>query len=195
MKRNGHLTLDGEHRYWLNGRRVIGVTEILRLSGWINGDFYTEEARYRGTYVHAACHIINTGRLKWDSVRPGYRPYIEAYCAFLEETGFTVSEAERRDHHPTLQFAGTWDLYGIFPHRKTPDIGDIKTGRKEKWWKFQSAAYRGIKMAQDDLAGIGRFSLELRDNGEYHIERHDNHKHDWEVFDASRIIALERMAA
>lgn len=141
------------HVYTMHGRRVPGVTEILKAVG-VSVDFEALAAtsasraeaiaakRELGHAVHADAHAFDDDDLVWESVDPRVEPWLRAWATFRENTGLRPSTRERRVFHPRLWFAGTLD--GIFT---TPQgrriLVDIKTGDPDdSGCQFQTAAYQ-----------------------------------------------------
>lgn len=185
------LTCDEQHHYRVDGRRIPGVHEVIGAGGFIDTRWYTDEGRYKGNYVDQGCYLLTQGKLDWSSVRPSFRGHLEGFQRFLGETGFRVIEAKQAGHHPDWAFAGEWDLYGQFPHKSLPDIGDVKaTASSEGWWRYQTAAYAEIKKAETGKRP-GRFALKLVGDGRYTIERHES-RNDLRVFLACLTIRNER---
>jgi len=86
---------DATHTYTLDGERLPSVTGILQRSGAINFDHIPpsilDKARDRGTAVHRAVHYYNENDLDVDAFRsafPDYWPYVSAWIAFLDTSGF-----------------------------------------------------------------------------------------------------------
>lgn len=80
------LTMDEEHRYWWNGKRVPGMNEVLKAVGIAknypeNGDpFYRE----RGTAVHLAIDLYVKGTLDEESLDPIIIPYFNQARKWLD---------------------------------------------------------------------------------------------------------------
>lgn len=106
---------DDGHRYTLNGLLLPSVTGILLAEGFIDTTWYTEEARTRGSYVHKARHLDDTGELDESTIDPVIAPYLEAWRRFKRETGFVVEESEVPKAQSSYLYAGTPDVNGHFP--------------------------------------------------------------------------------
>lgn len=160
------LILDDAHRYFLDGVRVPGVTEILDGIGLIDTRWFTEESRRRGSAVHAAIHYHLQKDLLWSSVDERIKGYVEAAILFLEESHFDGVEIEQRVVHTGYpMFAGTADVFGVFSSKET--LADWKSGAISDVHGLQTALY--------DIAKGGkrrrRIGVQLRDNGTY--RKHD----------------------
>ncbi len=184
----GLLTFDAqEHRYYLDGVEIPGVTTILKTAGI--SDFYGgwTEATYRGLHVHTACEWLDLQDLDWRTVHAPYLGYVRGYEKFLKETGFEHELIEYQGHHEAFRYAGTLDRRGRFPKQQATEarsIIDLKTGIKEDWHSKQTAGYKLLKPEwNDDL----RFALYLHENGTYHLEPHKD-PNDARVFMAALTI-------
>src|SRR5690606_908757 len=134
------------HRYMLDGRELISVTTALREAGLIDDSFWTEEARLRGTYLHAAIALHNEGDLDISSLDPKLVPYFRGYERFLSETRVTIEQTEARVHDEALGYAGTLDLIVAWTSEDGQRITrrgliDIKTGSVPPSVGAQTAAY------------------------------------------------------
>lgn len=152
------------HRYTLEGRELISVTQVLREAGFIETQWATDAAMARGTAVHAAVQAFHeSGVVPEDDVTA---PFFDAYLAFQQEAGFTVAASEERVHDPVLGYAGTLDLRGWFTSQPSGvDLIDIKTGTVPSWVGYQTAAYMRL------LTGTRkrRWALHLRIDGTYRL--------------------------
>lgn len=159
---------EAAHRYTLDGRELVSVTQALTEAGFIDARWFTDEAALRGTYVHAAVALHVEGDLAEDSLDPVIRPYFTAYLAFRRESGFVVDACEERICDPVLGYAGTLDLRGQLPSQRPPrvDILDIKTGAVPSWVGYQTAAYARL------VPGVlkRRWALQLRADGTYRLD-------------------------
>lgn len=113
------FTADG-HIYTLNGLRLPSVTGILKDEGFIDDRFFDDYSRDRGTFVHLATHLDDTGDLDEDTIDPVIMPYLEAWRRFKEESGFIVEQSEISLANTTYNYAGTIDRIGHFPSGSIP---------------------------------------------------------------------------
>ncbi len=103
------------HRYTLNGVSLESVTGILMSEGFIDAQFYTEYGRTRGSYVHKARHLDDTGDLDETTIDPVIAPYLEAWRRFKRESGFVVDQSEVPLANALYKYAGRPDVIGHFP--------------------------------------------------------------------------------
>lgn len=97
------------HTYWLEGRKVPSVTQVLRPLH--NFDFVPRavlQAKQRlGTHVHECCELLDRGEDV--DVLDEAAPYVDAYLDFCAVTGAEVIENECRVYHHGYRYAGTLD--------------------------------------------------------------------------------------
>ena len=160
-----------KHEHYIDGLRVPGVTGILKSEGFVNYQFADPSAMHRGTYVHAACHLINKNDLDWNTIQPDKRGYVEAYQKFIDENGINVLDIQSEQNVYSFQwmFAGILDIIA-----GGASLIDIKTSKvKAPWWKYQTAGYG---LAWNEMQGKkvikNRYSLQLAENGTYKLEEH-----------------------
>lgn len=129
-----------EHIYRLDGVVLPSVTQILEDVGFINSDFYTEEARVRGQRVHLLCQFFDEGDYSVGEARQfNLDGYVESWRKLKERMAFKILEIEKPGYHPILKYAGTPDRVAILGNRGC--VLDFKTGDEEFWHPYQSAAY------------------------------------------------------
>ena len=181
-----------DHTYWLDGRRVYSVTQILE--HWSGMQDVPDEilipAAQRGTNVHEATHLDDLDDLneEW-AASIGVLGYVMAWRKFRRERKFTPSLREHRVYHVAHNYAGTLDAAGsmeILVGRKHRQIDgvlvDIKSGVQDPVAKMQTAAY---------AAPLGRTIKHrgcayLHADGTYDWVEHPNHHEDWADFLACR---------
>jgi hypothetical protein len=165
------------HRYTLDGKTILSVTQYLKLGGFINGDFYTEEGRKKGKAIHALVEYYVKGELDSTSIHPLIIPYFEGFKAFLKETEFKVLSSEDIVFDEIYNYAGKVDLVGRW--KQFPGIInlDIKTGSIPEFTPLQLAAYQ-IKY------GGHRFCLQLKPNATYNLSKEYTDPNDIKIFRA-----------
>lgn len=107
--------LKESHEYVFNGILFESVTSILKDEGFIDSSFFTEYGRQRGSFVHLARHLDDTGELDMDTVDDVILPYLEAWRRFKRESGFIVEQSEVPMAQSSYLYAGTPDVIGRFP--------------------------------------------------------------------------------
>jgi hypothetical protein len=182
------LTFDAAtHAYELDGVRVPSVTGILKASGLI--DFskippsILEDARVRGSKVHAAIHYYNERDLdvaQFCQDFPTYAPYLEAWIKFCAERRFTPVLNEHRIASRHLRVAGTLDCLGILDGVAV--LLEFKTGRPDDVAaNLQTAGYYGLALewaAEDEALAaffklhpvVKRYAVQLRKDATFRVE-------------------------
>lgn len=168
------LAFDAEtHVYMVNGRAVPSVTQLLERHGLVNTEWFTDEARARGTAVHAAIHYLDEGTLDWDSVDPRIKGYLCAYERFVYETQFESYISERPLASAKYHYAGTLDRLGWL--HKLLTLIDFKSGKHVAANEIQLEFYRRLCIENHDELGlspnehIGMQIVELREDGKYKL--------------------------
>ncbi|HEX2882787.1 MAG TPA: hypothetical protein VHO25_24880 [Polyangiaceae bacterium] len=159
------LTLSAEHVYSRAGRIVPSVTQILKETGLVDDQWFTEHSRWRGSAVHAMCHYDDEGDLDEATLDDRLKGYLEAYRLFKTEMGFVATHNERRVYHETLGYAGTFDIKGTFIHGEC--LPDIKSGVVNKVTRYQTVAYAAT---QERPRTLWRLGLGLKPSGKYSLK-------------------------
>jgi hypothetical protein len=168
----GFVYEEDGHRYSLNGVTLPGITQTLRLTGFVDESWFTEESRDRGTATHRACWYLAEGELDWATVDPAILPRVEAFARFLEEHKPKLLAAERPLYSAVYRFAGTFDF--VF---EAPTLGgiidlEVKTGKAGLAAKLQTAGQKVLIEEQMGLKNVGRYGFELTANGRYRFVPH-----------------------
>lgn len=135
------IELDKTHTYHVDGVVWPGVTQVLASAGLVNGQWFTEESRRRGQYVHLMTKLHDLGTLNEDAVSDDMRPYLDAWKRFREESKCEILAVEERVANETYRYAGTLDRRIILAGHHGAGILDLKTGSPESWHAIQTAAY------------------------------------------------------
>lgn len=173
---------EASHRYTLDGREVLSVTQALSEAGLIDRQWFNEGAAERGTRVHAAVQAFHErGALPEDETAP----FFDAYLAFQMDAGFDVEASEEQVCDHVLGYAGTLDLRGHFRAQVSGvDLIDIKTGTVPPHAGFQTAAYARLVPGGPKR----RWALHLRANGTYALVPQTK-RTDERVFLAALLVA------
>jgi hypothetical protein len=159
------LQFDAEtHSYTWRGKQVPSVTQVLKDTGLIDDQWYTERSRQIGQAVHLATEYDDLRKLREETVSVLIRPYLDAWRKFRAETGFTPlpDGIERRIYNQSAQYAGTLDRRGTLGAGEI--LLDIKTGQPQPWHAWQLAAYA---MADIEPRRYRRARVQLRSDGTY----------------------------
>lgn len=177
------------HTYRFEGSEVPGVTRVLSPISSYAGipKAILDAAAARGTYIHECCEMLLWETLDWDSVMPEYRPYVDAFANFLEESGVEVELPEEKVFHPTLKYAGTADLFCRLPKRKKMRraVVDYKTSLKMMPTVGpQVSAYQEAQNATQPKGAekvIDRYGLQLKKDGTYNLVPYES-RNDFNIF-------------
>jgi hypothetical protein len=181
---------EGTHRYWLDGRPVPSVTQVLAPSRAdllaIPSDIL-ERKRALGVAVHRATELIDLGEeLDPDSLDETWLPYIAAWRKFRAEVDFQITHVERKVWHRQMRYAGTLDRFGIL-EKRWPTVIDVKcSAQLHPSYGPQLAAYaRGHAHIEEPDREMEvryrRFVVQLKPDGTYRMPEYTNPL-DWAGF-------------
>lgn len=188
---NGFVYLDETHEYFLDGKRLVSVTEAIRESGLsdfsnINHDVL-KHAQERGIAVHRATHYLDEGDLDWATVSPEIEPYVRAWERFKADTGVIINETEQPLYHATMGFAGTPDR--IIQLNGQAGTLDIKTYDPDNTTGMQLAGYSYLRFGPQRVYNTPkRWGLWLKNDGRYSLKEYED-RGDEAVFMACVTIA------
>ncbi len=182
------------HRYFVDGRPVDSVTQIIGAT-WPELYAHSNEfAMERGSVVHEITSLYDDGTLDEDSVSPIVSGFFDAYKRFLAETGFIVEENERKVYSDSYNYAGTLDRIGRLGAKRV--LIDIKTGNPGWQCGPQTAAYSTAWHEETGEFIRTRYGLWLRESGEYSLIPFRDFQNDFADFTAAqRVIARRRQIA
>lgn len=157
---------------------MISVTELLVKENFIDRTWFDNYGATRGTYVHTACHLYDTGELDEESLDKALVPYLDGWKKFRAETGFVPLRSEERITSEKHQFTGKPDRIGEWP-----SVGlcilDIKSGTLQAWTALQLAAYKLLaheEWVNNPLGGpllnVKRFAVNLPGDGTYKVKEY-----------------------
>ena len=173
------LRMDESHQYWWGDTYVPGVNEILRATGLVNTDYFTEEGAARGKRRHLLVEDYDKGEADWDGLDPDDSHILIGYQEFLEETGFVVQANELPLYHPVFHYAGTLDKVGVLDDKTT--VLDVKTGSSVgPWAKIQVALYA--------LAYAHTFDSPIPRMGILHLRKAKKRQYSWKPISEPYIV-------
>lgn len=170
---------DKNHAYYLDGRRLPSVTQVLGMSGLIPD--YRMADTTLGSCVHALIAAeINGTEPDVSEFTAGL--FLPAWHQFCDDYGYVPQQAEVKLASAEAGYAGTIDNIGTIDG--LPATIEIKTGAVETWHLLQLAGYRYLRRlaAGHDSAEVLRLSagqsivVYLREDG-YHPEPVTGHEH------------------
>jgi hypothetical protein len=165
--------------------RLLSVTDVLKIEGFINPYFFDEASRVRGSAVHKAVELIERNILNWKTVDPIIQPFVDAYLLFKKETGISIQHSEMSVWNPALNYAGRLDLVGEMGGTV---LIDLKTGSMADWVKYQLAGY----WACLDCPKAKRYGLELKETGKYNLQQFTN-PNDYRLFQSMVSLAWTKI--
>jgi hypothetical protein len=189
-----------DHSYWVSGRRLPSVTQILKRAGIVDTRWYTEEGRARGTAVHRACQLFDEGSLDMRTVDPSIQGYVDGWAEFLTTTPPYPGrekdwQAEVKLANLGMGYAGTADrIAWIRDPKRAKDprprlvVIEIKTGQTlPPWTGLQLAAYAQIAQPPgSQMARPLRWAVLLQGDGKFSVKDYsDDLFEDWGVFQAA----------
>lgn len=184
---------DQDHTYWLDGKRLPSVSEILTPVVDLSAipDHVLERKTAIGKAVHLACQIIDEGSDFGEALDPLLVPYVQAYRKFLAEHQPQWSMLEQACVNTELAYAGTPDRFGCIGRIGGTDewLIDLKTVAKvSPATGLQTAGYASLIGKK----GCRRAALQLRPDGSYRLEEFKNPM-DYAVF--SSLLTLQHWKA
>ena len=170
------IVLDPEHRYFVDGERKPGFSEICGDLGVTKENrFYTADGREEGVVLHEWLLFLAQGKEPAEDPDPRIAGRVEGIRKFLSDTQFKFQGGETPLYH-ALGFCTTPDIYGYIGNFSW--VIDAKRGQKMKFHSLQTAAQKMALLASGFNAQK-RGGLYLRD-GDYrldeHLDRDDEHR-------------------
>lgn len=181
---HGRLRFESEaHRYLLSGverpRELLSVTKTfeIALEGTLGEDYWTEEARQRGSFTHQAILYHSQHDLDLNTLHPIVKPFFDGYLKFVDDYQPEILHAEQPVFDEVSGYAGTFDLLcrlrrpGVVVSRALElDLVDVKSGAIPWTVGMQTAAYkRPVQLVYPGFL-IRRWALNLRADGSYKLE-------------------------
>lgn len=137
------MTFDPVLHEYRDGEVIIpSVTQVLKRAGLIDDQWYSEEARERGSAVHELCERFTKGIRADEIGRPlASLEYVNAFAAWMKKSRAYAIETESLIDRTLngYRYAGKFDLLAEIGGRKI--LVDYKTGPKAPWHPTQIAAY------------------------------------------------------
>jgi len=168
------------------------VTNVLRTAGLIDTTWYTEEARERGTAVHAATAYLDEGKLDETALDPRIVPYLDAYRAWKRGMAPRILAIE-------IEVVGRG--YVGHPDRVAEIDGSIwivdlkSSASEEDWHGVQLAAYAHAYKYHCNEPGLPRrANLYLLESGRYRFRERTDWR-DWVRFRQALEAALRAGSA
>jgi hypothetical protein len=141
----GFRLVDSDHSYWIGRERILGVTEALTEIGLLDGVTYVDDYYLdRGRQVHDYTAAIDRHAKRKPVIDPDFLGYCGSWEVYkqLWRPQFLMIEHPLCD--PLRRFGGRPDRVAVINRAGIPPhvgIPDLKTGRPEKWHRFQASLY------------------------------------------------------
>ncbi len=146
------------------------VTKILIDSGLVDAQWFTDEARDRGSALHKATEYFDQGELDVDSVDASFLAKFNLYQKFIKEMHPAISAIEEQ-----VEYAGSY--CGTLDRRLyingNESILDIKSGVASPADRLQLAGY-----ALTFERPMQRWNLYLGYGSNYRLVQHKNTRED-----------------
>lgn len=177
---NVTATFDPEtHRYYLDGRRVVGITEALALSGikpppdpsTRTHAANVEYACQRGTAVHKMCELDDLGKCDSYDFDANLLPYLDAWRSFKRDYGFAPDFTERFLVHEVFCFGGIPDSAGPCDKTGGYTVVERKVRELDDADELQVA---GQSILLKDVAGkpvAHGLLVRLKEDGKYQVKK------------------------
>lgn len=170
------------HVYRVGVRRVPSVTGKIHAAGLHEGsDWYTPEARERGSRVHRATLDFD---LYGEHGEREHEGYVDSYRHWLEVMRPKWVTLEQPRYSKRYKVAGTADRLGSIGGYQV--IVDLKTGAREKWHPFQLALY---DLIYDELPPGVRRRMGLYVKADGRIAQHIDYRDPSDYDQALAILA------
>lgn len=166
-----------QHEYYdLSGRYLPHITGMLKLGGWIDDEWFTEESSIRGTAVHDLTSEYDMGALDPDACISAYRSYLLAHVEAMQRLRPDWIAIEEATVHPAFRFGGRPDRIGRALNRMT--VLEIKTGGKSRAVGIQLAlqailAPHWYPLPPDHWVRLGLF---LRPCGSFSLDAYEDRR-------------------
>jgi len=164
-----------------HGTKLPHVTTILRSAGLIDTAWFTDEAREKGSALHAATAFLDEGDLDWSTVDDRIVSRLHQYQRFKEEVQPQILSIEERVKNVTLRYVGRLDRRVIIAGRV--GVLEIKGPGRVAWHAVQLSMYA----ACFEGPALARWSVHIEDE-KYQLIEHRNRR-DWGAAKAALTLA------
>ncbi len=138
------------------------VTQVL--VPYIDTTHFTDECRYRGTAVHAAC-LADLQGLWYPPLNEEYQGYLVSWKQWADKSIQRVILVETRLYDHKWRVSGRPDLIAELKDGQVFLI-DLKTSlAAQKSWPLQIAAYRHLAQTDKGIITVGGMTLRLKPDG------------------------------
>ena len=181
--------VEDPHEYHLGDLRLWSPSSAMKQIGYVDTRPFTEAARLRGTHVHKATAIMDTGRVDSSTVSDSVLGYAMGWEKFCRDWNYRIRLREVPMYHPTLLYGVTPDSEGLTDHplglwKDRPTVVEMKTGDVKWWVCIQTAAQEETIKAWDVEPGVTRerLGVQVCVDGTYKKPVHFTDAHDRTVW-------------
>jgi hypothetical protein len=164
-----HVYIDLE-----TGAEVPHITGMLEATGWIDRQWFTEDASDRGTAVHKLTADYDLGALDIDRLVSRYRPWVLGYIYAMNVLRPEILSVEE----PLIMQRGL--IWGGRPDRAVRVAGEtgpleVKSGDPHKSHEVQTALQAILLEQRLEVPAEyqARYCVYVRENGRAKVERHE----------------------
>jgi hypothetical protein len=158
---------EGEHKYFWDGGKVPGVSEIVAQAGLVDWGsvppIVLDRACKFGTAVHKATEYADKGTLKRRTLDKALTPFVDAWELFKKDTGAKIEKIEWRVYSARYRFAGTIDRIARINGKLC--LIDIKTGKQIGNDKHLQIGGYDILARENKAEVDARMFVQLSDKG------------------------------
>lgn len=146
-----------------NKTGLPSVSDILR--PYINSQWFTDESRLRGDYVHAYAASYLTG-LFCPTAPEEYQGYCESIRKWIDDNVIEVVLVEERLIDSRLKYTGKPDAILRLKGDSGLSLPDWKTGQSQlKVWRYANAAYRRLAQVDRGINVLRGFAVRPKPDG------------------------------
>ena len=158
------------HRYSIDGRPVLGFSEIMADLGFPKNPFWTESGRAEGIALHSWCLFLAQGQEPDEPPDIRIAGRVEGFRRFLSECSFKFVDGEKPQYNPSPEYCCRPDLWGQLNGANA--LIEVKRGAVMGIHQIQTSA-QTLALAAGGFRVVKRFCLYLKDNSYSLIQHKD----------------------
>lgn len=167
-----------EHKYYIDGKEVPGVTSVIKENN-LSRFFGTEEHLERGSHIHLLTELWDKDNLDMDSVSKDYLMRLVAWANFCSEFKLEHIHTELPVFSKKYRFGGKLDRLSFAKVKRTKELWliDLKSGVPSAAVDIQTSGYEIAATEQLGLkCPLKRIAVHLKSDGTYNIYHCENQK-------------------
>ena len=165
---------EAQHAYYKDGLRIPSVTQVLKMSGWVDFSMIAkdvlENKRGIGEAVHLCAQYHDDGDLDESTLLPAWVPYFEAWKKFRRESQVDILGTEQQSIGTIngMPYGMRYDRLAIVDGEES--LLEIKCcAQKEDYWGLQLAGYDlGLPQCKTALRRK-RYAVQLKPDATYRL--------------------------